>query len=305
MNHDKHSQRTSPAMGVQPVAPHTDDGTATDARFARITAGVPEVTDAFTRDVLRDAYGLAAVTLRPLAGETDRNVHVTGADGAQYVLKITGVAEARAAAFQTALLEHLAERDIGYAVPRPVPSRSGERTVAAGGLLVRLLTWVPGAPLAEVPRRSAELLADVGTAAGRLAAATASFTHPEPPEPHYWDLAHSGRALADSVAHIADPDLRAAAARIQALYLPTLAGRLDGLPVAVVHHDLNVFNVLVRRDGPRHRVSGVIDFGDAAPAPRVADLAVLASSAMRGADRPLAVAAALTAAYHAACPLGE
>lgn len=291
------------------MATHTDSGAGgaagADERFERITAGVPEVTDAFTRDVLRDRFGLGPVTLRPLAGETDRNTHVVDAAGEQYVLKVTGAGERRAAAFQTALLAHLAERDAGCAVPRAVPDRSGEPVAAVDGLLVRLLTWVPGAPLAEVRRRSPELLADVGAAAGRLAAATASFTHPDPPDPHYWEFAHAGAALAGSVPHVRDPDLRAAVARIQARHLPLLDERLGALPAAVVHHDLNTFNVLVRRDGGRTRVSGVIDFGDASRAPRAADLAVLASSAMRGAAEPLAVAAALTAAYHGACPLGE
>ncbi|MFC6930893.1 phosphotransferase [Actinomadura yumaensis] len=154
----------------------TGEAAGADERFERITAGVPEVTDAFLRDVLRDRFGLDPVTLGPLAGETDRNTHVVDAAGEQYVLKVTGAGERRAAAFQTALLAHLAERDAGCAVPRAVPDRSGERVAAVDGLLVRLLTWVPGAPLAEVRRRSPELLADVGAAAGRLAAATASFT---------------------------------------------------------------------------------------------------------------------------------
>ncbi|WP_165975428.1 aminotransferase class III-fold pyridoxal phosphate-dependent enzyme [Actinomadura rubrisoli] len=293
------------------MPPHTDDRTVTedggaaDARFERITAGVPEVTDAFMRDVLRDVYGLGAAALRPLAGETDRNTHVVDDAGAEYVLKITTVAERRAAEFQAALLGHLADRRLGFAVPRVVRSRSGEAATVVDGLLVRLLTWVPGTPLAEAPRRSPELLADVGAAAGRLAEAMATFAHPEPPDPHYWEFAHSGAALAGSVPHVRDPDLRAALGRIQARHLPVLDERLGGLPVAVVHHDLNAFNVLTGRDGPWRRVSGVIDFGDAAAAPRIADLAVLASSAMRGADRPLGVAAALTAAYHGARPLGE
>ncbi|WP_242904353.1 aminotransferase class III-fold pyridoxal phosphate-dependent enzyme [Actinomadura terrae] len=290
------------------MAPHTD-GTATDPRYERITAGPPEVTDGFLRDVLRDGYGLGSVTrpvaLRPLAGETDRNTEVTDETGARYVLKVTGPGERRAAEFQTALLDHLAARDLGFEVPRVVPGLDGARDRIVDGLLVRMLTFVSGVPLAEAPRRSPELLADVGAVSGRLAAATAEFTHQDPPEAHYWEFAHAGTALTDSLPHVEDPDLRAAAALIQARYLPLVDGRLDGLPVAVVHHDLNVFNVLVRAEGSRTRVSGVIDFGDAAAVPRVADLAVLLSSVMRGADRPLEVAATLTAAYHAACPLSE
>ncbi|TDD33403.1 aminotransferase class III-fold pyridoxal phosphate-dependent enzyme [Actinomadura sp. KC06] len=284
--------------------------TGPDERFERITAGVPELADERLREILRDRYGLDAASLRRLAGETDQNTHVVDADGAEYVLKVSDPADRRAIEFQTALLAHLAEREPGVVVPRTVADVSGApvTSVPDGGgreLPVRLLSWVPGTPLAEVGRRSPELLADVGAAAGRLTAATAEFVHPAPPAPHYWEFPHAGAALAASIGHVGDAGLRAAAESLRDRYLPLLDERLPELPVAVVHHDLNAFNILVRRDGGRRRVSGVIDFGDALPTARIADLAVLASSVMRGAASPLAVLATLAAAYHDACPLAE
>ena len=281
-----------------------------DPRFARITAGVPELSDALVRDVLLDRYGLNATSLAPLAGETDRNIRVR-AGGAEYVFKVCDPADRPAIDFQTALLAHLAERELGFAVPRVVPDLSGAPvgTVSDGGreLLVRVLTWVPGDPLAETApqHRSAELLADIGAAAGKLTAATESFAHPDPPDPHYWEFGHSGTALADATGLIADADLRAAVETIRDRYQALLDARLRELPAAVVHHDLNAFNLLVHRDGGRRRIQGVIDFGDALPTARATDLAVLISSVARGADRPLRVAGALAAAYHAACPLTE
>jgi 4-aminobutyrate aminotransferase-like enzyme/Ser/Thr protein kinase RdoA (MazF antagonist) len=280
-----------------------------DERFERITAGAPKPTDSFARAILRDQYGVQAVSCRPLAGETDHNTHVVDGTGAQYILKVSSSQDRRAIEFQSALLRQLAEREPGLQVPRVVENRSGAlvTTVHDGDqdLVVRMLTWVSGMPLAEVRRRSAELLTDIGTTAGRLAVATAAFEHPSPPSPHYWHFAHAGTALAGSIPRIEDPDLRAAVERLRERHLPMLEEGLPRLPTAVVHHDLNVFNMLVRRNDDGHRVSGVIDFGDALPAPRVADLAVLASSAMRGSPRPLTVAATLAAAYHKACPLEE
>ncbi|TYB42195.1 aminotransferase class III-fold pyridoxal phosphate-dependent enzyme [Actinomadura chibensis] len=282
----------------------------TDERYERITAGVPELPDELVRDVLRDRYGLDAADLRPLAGETDRNLRVR-AGGAEYVFKVCDPADRAAIDFQSALLAHLDGLELGFEVPRVVPDVSGApvTSVADGGrdLPVRLLTWVPGELLAEtVPAyRSAELLADVGAVAGRLTAATASFVHPEPPAPHYWEFGHAGTALAASAEHVPDPDVRAAVEAIRERYEALLGERLPELPTAVVHHDLNAFNLLVRRDGGRRRVGGVIDFGDALPTARAADLAVLISSVARGAARPLAVARTLAAAYHAACPLTE
>ncbi|MFI0423642.1 phosphotransferase [Spongiactinospora sp. 9N601] len=144
-----------------------------------------------------------------------------------------------------------------------------------------------GRPLAEAGRRSAEPMADVGAVTGRPTAATAAFEHPDPPAPHYWEFGHMGAALAGALPYVADGELRAGLERVRDAYAPVPAERFADLPVAVVHHDLNAFNVLVTRTGQRARVSGLIDFGDALPTARIADLAVLAASVMRGRPDPL------------------
>ncbi|TCO54373.1 4-aminobutyrate aminotransferase-like enzyme [Actinocrispum wychmicini] len=254
---------------------------ATDERYRRITAGVPRLSDSELRDLLHNGFGVSAVDTRPLAGETDQNIRVDNS----YVLKVCSADDLVAVRFQNALLRHLASAAPDLPVPRvvgdviAVPSRPD--------LVARLLTWLPGTPLAEAGRRSAELYADIGETAGRLAAATASWQHPQPPPAHYWEFPHARTVLASS--------------DVAAEFLPLL-DRLPTLPQQVVHHDLNAFNLLVG-PGPRRRVVGVIDFGDAQIAARVTDLAVLCASTMRGQPDPLRVAAALTAAYHRVCPL--
>nr|WP_052477628.1 aminotransferase class III-fold pyridoxal phosphate-dependent enzyme [Kibdelosporangium sp. MJ126-NF4]CEL12967.1 aminotransferase, class III [Kibdelosporangium sp. MJ126-NF4]CTQ98652.1 aminotransferase, class III [Kibdelosporangium sp. MJ126-NF4] len=271
---------------------------AVDARYQRITAGVPDLDDDTLRVVLRDSFGVTAVRTRPLAGETDRNLWVADESGTEYVFKICSAEDLVAVRFQNALLRHLAEHTPDLPVPRVVGD-----VVPVGDLVARLLTWLPGTPLADVGRRSVELITDVGTMAGRLAAATTSWQHAELPPPHYWEFPHAPTALAESLPAVADPGLRAAISLVEAEFVPML-DHLSALPHGVVHHDLNAFNILVS-PGPRRRVIGVIDFGDAQYTARIADLAVLLASAMRGQPQPLRVAAALTAAYHAVCPLTE
>lgn len=272
---------------------------AVDSRYLRITAGAPGLDGATVRAVLGDGFGVTAVRTRPLAGETDRNLWIAGESGTEYVLKVCSADDLPAVRFQNALLRHLAR----HAPELPVPRVAGEVVPVAGDLVARLLTWLPGAPLAEVGRRSAELIADVGTMAGKLAAATTAWQGPEPPPPHYWEFPHAPTALAESLPAIADPGLRAAISLVEAEFVPRL-DQLSALPQGVVHHDLNAFNILVGA-GRARRVIGVIDFGDAQHTARIADLAVLLASALRGQPQPLRVAAALTAAYHRACPLTE
>ncbi|WP_433272316.1 aminotransferase class III-fold pyridoxal phosphate-dependent enzyme [Actinosynnema sp. CS-041913] len=280
----------------------------TDERYRRITAGVPRLDDDRLREVLRVHFGVSVVDSRPLAGETDQNVWVADASGAEYVFKVCSAGDLGAVRFQNALLRHLAEHDADLPVPRVVaaldPAEADVIPVPGEpDLVARLLTWLPGTPLAEVDARSVELLADVGAIAGRLAAATVAWRHSAPPAPHYWEFPHAATVLAEALPAVADPELRAAITRVQAEFLPLL-DRLPELPQGVVHHDLNAFNLLVG-PGPRRRVIGVIDFGDAQRTARVADLAILCASAMRGRPKPLRVAATVVAAYHRACPLTE
>lgn len=277
-----------------------------DSSYQRITSGSLAVSNEMIREILDAQFGISDANIAALAGETDQNLRVTTGTGAEYVLKICDASDRMAVEFQTGLLRHLAENFPGLPVPRVIPSVLGDPVVSIMDRtrLVRLLSWVPGIPLAEVARPSVELLADVGEVAGRLATATAAFTHPVPPASHYWDFRHAAQALAESVPAVSDAVLRAALRRLESGLVPLL-DRLPELPSVVIHHDLNVFNVLVSRHGIQHRVSGMIDFGDALLTARVADLAVLVSSAMRGSPDPLRVASIVAAAYHRECRLTE
>ena len=53
------------------------------------------------------------------------------------------------------------------------------------------------------------------------------------------------------------------------------------------------------------RLSGLIDFGDAARAPRVGEVAIAAAYAALGKRDPLSAMAHVVAGYHGACPLED
>jgi Ser/Thr protein kinase RdoA (MazF antagonist) len=79
---------------------------------------------------------------------------------------------------------------------------------------------------------------------------------------------------------------------------------LAALPPQPIHNDFNPHNLLV--DPVDHRrISGIIDFGDLAVAPRVQDLAVAASYQVLDAAHPFETAAETVAGFHAETPLSE
>ncbi|MDX3715363.1 phosphotransferase [Streptomyces europaeiscabiei] len=100
-------------------------------------------------------------------------------DGRRYVLKAT-LAEGGAEAVHA---EHLAVRhfrsqDPGLVVPEAIPRLQDHDLVDRTGLRMRLLGWVPGAPLGSVTHLSPTALRGLGRLAARSVTALAGFDHP-------------------------------------------------------------------------------------------------------------------------------
>ncbi len=257
------------------------------------------------RDLLRDHFGVVGA-LTPLDSERDQNFRVEAPGGA-FTFKIVNAAEPAAAmTFQTALLRHLAACAPDLPLPRLVATPSGAELGEADGAdgarhTLRLVTWLPGVPLATVERTPA-LLRDLGRVLGRFDAALVGFGHPGAFRAFDWHVAETLRSRARLAAVADDTDRRLVAAgldRFAGEVLPALPPLRHG----VIHNDANDWNVLV--DPAAGRVTGLIDVGDAVFAPTVADVAVAAAYAMLGHADPAAAAADVVGGYHRAHPLTD
>jgi 4-aminobutyrate aminotransferase-like enzyme len=105
-------------------------------------------------------------------------------------------------------------------------------------------------------------------------------------------------AVGKSIGRVEDPDRRADVQRLMSRFTAAVGTHLAALPTAVVHHDLNDFNVLARRspDG-RHGVYAVLDFADALHTARVSELAIAVAYAMLRKPDPLRAAAGVVRGY--------
>jgi Ser/Thr protein kinase RdoA (MazF antagonist) len=264
----------------------------------------PTIDVAAAAEVLGAHWGVAGV-LRSLPSERDRNfaVAVDGAD--RFVLKIANANED--AAFLD--LQHRAmDRLAAAGVPcqRVVPTRAGPEVVDIGGpgrpSLARLLTWLPGRPLASIAAaaRPPELIRDLGRVMGRTAAALIGFDHPAAHRPFQWS-AEAGLDVIDVHAPaVTDPGRVALLAAWRDRLAP-LAASLPSLRHGVIHNDANDHNVLVADDGAR--VSGLLDLGDSLWSVVVNELAVAAAYAALGAPDPQATIALVRAGFEEALPL--
>jgi Ser/Thr protein kinase RdoA (MazF antagonist) len=268
-----------------------------DSAGQLLTLPPPRLSVAALARLAREHWGIAG-QLHPLTSERDQNHRLDTLRGS-YTLKLANPAEPPALTeFQTLALIHLASVAPGLSLPRVVPARDGRAIIPTPDGALRLLTWLPGTPLAHLPRTPA-LAASIGTALGQLDAALSGFQHPAADHHLLWDIRNTPD-LAPLMPALAD-DLRPGVEAFLARFETHVAPALARLPRQVIHGDFNPHNLLADPDDPRH-LTGILDFGDMTLSHRICDLAV-AGSYLIDPDDPVRLLLPLVAGYTAAHPL--
>jgi Ser/Thr protein kinase RdoA (MazF antagonist) len=189
-----------------------------------------------------------------------------------------------------------------------VPTPDGRDVIDAGGpdraMLVRLLTWLPGRPLATLPPadRDEDLLADLGRTMARTVRAFDGWDHPAAHRSFQWSAEESLGVIATHAPAVTDPRRAALLAGWQTRLSP-LADRLPELPHGVIHNDANDHNVLVADDG--RSISGLLDLGDSIWSIHLNELAVAAAYAALDAPDPVGVITAVARGWNAVVPLSD
>lgn len=259
----------------------------------------------FTADaaaaIARERFGLDAAAT-PLPSERDQNFRLRTGDGLEFVLKFANALESgdllRA---QNAAMAHLAVTGL---CPRAVSDLQGDeisRVTTSDGAthLVRLVTWIPGVPFADVHAPDAALFEDLGRAMGEIDRALASFDHAAIRRDFYWDLAHGARIVRERSVLVSARDLRVLVGEIALRFARDTAPLLPALRRSAIHNDPNDRNVIVRGG----RVVGIIDFGDMVHGWTAGDLAIAIAYAVLDETNPAATAEALRRGYESVNPL--
>lgn len=237
-------------------------------------------TPAFDLDsvirIAEESFGLHA-TARELPSERDQNFLLTDESGQKFVLKIAnGLESLPLLEAQNAMLEHLG-RKISFC-PRVVSDVKFKLNH-----FMRLMTYLPGVPLAEVKPHSSVLLRDLGRKLGQMDRVLADFDHPAIHRDFHWDLANGNRIIEEFGGLVDDPEL-------------VRKCRFDGNPDlrrSVIHGDANDYNILVAAD----HVTGLIDFGDIVHSWTIGNLAIAVAYVVLGKDDPRAAAAHVVEGY--------
>ena len=275
--------------------------------FDLTTATPPALSCAEAVRIAREHFDVSG-SARALTSERDQNFHLSAADGREFVLKFANPREdPNVTDFQTRALLHVASRDPDFPLPRVCTTTRGatETTVVIGQdqtCVVRLLTYLPGVPLGEVPS-TPRLRCRLGQHLARLGRALADFSHPAENREILWDMKHAAH-LAELIPKIQDAEQRSTTARIIENFRDRVLPRFEKLRGQVIYNDLNPSNVLMDADDPE-RIVGIIDFGDMVRSPLVVDVAVGATYQLRHTADPFEAATQFVAAYHAVYPLEQ
>jgi 4-aminobutyrate aminotransferase-like enzyme/Ser/Thr protein kinase RdoA (MazF antagonist) len=258
----------------------------------------------------RHLYGLD-VAAESLPGERDQNFLLTTAGGERFVMKISSAAEdLRVLDFQNQLLMRLDAEAPGLTLPHARCAPDGSAITSfqddsGEAHPVRLLTWVPGRPLARVRPHTPELLRSLGTLLGTLDSALEGFDHPAAERDLGWDPRRT-TWVREYLPYIDDPARRDLVDGLLGQADSALARLAPSLRTGIIHNDANDYNVIVDGVDPyARRVTAVVDFGDSLRTWTVNEVAVAAAYAMLDKPDPLRAAALVVEGYHAARPLGE
>jgi 4-aminobutyrate aminotransferase-like enzyme/Ser/Thr protein kinase RdoA (MazF antagonist) len=262
-------------------------------------------------DLVHSRFGMSVTDPIPLGGEFDQNLRVTDHSGRHYLVKISALfdTDQATASWHERILLHLKDTAPELPLPRLMPANDGSLHVitptSKGDRMIRLLSWLTGAPLAEEEQHPDELLTELGQIAARISTALAAMPEPAEHITHDWDMRRARDVIDGGIDAVRDPGQRADVDEVMS-WFDTVAPLLNGLPRGVAHQDLNDSNVLVDRDpSGRQAISGVLDLGDALYTVRVAELAVATGYALVRKDDPLRVAELVVAGFNSVAPLTD
>jgi len=260
--------------------------------------------------LVRERYGIEG-RASELVAEFDRNFLIDAGDDRRFVLKISPEdAEQSVVQCQVDVLSFLSATglaDLFQKVQLTVDGLEMDEVRSAGGSghWVRLLTFLPGHTLADLPSHPDRLVRHLGETLGRLDQTLLAFDHPGAHRETPWDLLRTLR-LSRLAEHIVEPARRALVLGLLDRFRQRVAPHLARLPHSVIYNDANPHNILVSDDEPSSaRLCGLVDFGDMVFTATVCEPAIACAYVMLDRDDPLAAAEQLLAGYDAVRPLVE
>ncbi|XP_062946248.1 hydroxylysine kinase [Cynocephalus volans] len=286
----------------------------------------PSFSDIQVSALVESVFGLKVSKIQPLPSYDDQNFHVCisrsrdSTDGpTEYVLKINNTESSKnpdlievqnhiimflnAAGFPTASVC----RTKGDSTASIISIDSGSEIKS---YLVRLLTYLPGRPIAESPI-SPQLLYEIGRLAAQLDKTLEKFHHPKLSclhrENFIWNLKNV--PLLEKYLYALDQDRnQEIVEQVIKLFKEEVMTKLSLFRECINHGDLNDHNILVESSKSAsgdavYQVSGILDFDDMSYGYYVFEVAITITYMMIESKNPIHVGGHVLAGFESVIPL--
>ncbi|NXX88967.1 HYKK kinase, partial [Centropus bengalensis] len=280
-------------------------------------------------ELVARVFGLKVAWIRPLPSYDDQNFHVRVSRNEdlaevadEYVLKITNSEDSQEPDLievQTQAMMFLSAE--GFPSATPYLTKDGNiMSLESGGsrpgntkYMVRLLSYLPGTPVARIAT-NAQIFYEIGKLAASLDKALAEkFHHPSVKSLHrsqfIWNLANVP-LLDQYIYALGQNEYRAIVEQVIEQFKGKVIPKLSSFRACINHGDLNDHNILVDSssdtlENPQYRVSGILDFSDMSYGYYVFEVAIAIMYMMVESSDPLHVGGHVLAGFESVVPLTE
>jgi len=263
---------------------------------------VPSFDDEKIAQIVKEYYGLEG-EISSFVSFEDQNALITTSED-RFVLKISNKRwSSDFVKLQTEVLDHLKEIAPYLTIPSVIETLKGDKIISVDGFTIRLLSFLPGKLLANMPR-TPELYQDIGRFLGQFSDAMQSFS-PEATEGSdpLWKL-DNVIACKEYLSDVIDDDARDRIARIYEEYKKNILPKLPHLRKAIIHSDANEHNFLINPEEP-NKITGLIDFGELQLASQINELAITLAYGLLGEEDIKMASSKIIEGYEKEFPLLE
>ncbi|XP_061681076.1 hydroxylysine kinase isoform X2 [Syngnathoides biaculeatus] len=275
----------------------------------------PNFSQSQAAEIVKKHYNLTPSQLHRLPSYDDQNFCIATVEGGKYLLKIMNSVNTKDPTLielQTYAMNFLHEN--GLPTQMTIKTTMGQDMIledidCGSGLqkhLVRLLTYLPGVPIHEVPS-SSQLLYEVGQTAARMDNTLKEMKHPQlcvlQRDGFIWSL--SNIPILEKYIKVLDGDpLLEVVRSVLQQYKTAVAPKYSSFRTCVIHGDFNDLNVLVQANETNgYKISGIIDFGDMNFGYYIYELAITITYMMLEHPNPIDVAGPILAGWESVFPL--
>jgi len=241
---------------------------------------VPNFNNQSIQNILKKYYDTEG-EIKSLVSFEDQNARISTKDE-KYVLKISNKKwSQKFVQMQTEVLDHLKKEAPELSFPSIINANNGKGTIFVEGFAVRLLTYLEGDLLTNIPR-TPELYRDVGRFLGQFSKAMKSYSAPPNSDgsDKLWKL-DKVLACKEYLPEVIDEDARDRIARLFEVYEKNIVPKLSSFRKAVIHGDANEQNFLINPADPK-KITGLIDFGEMQYGCQINDLAITLAYGLLG-----------------------